>query len=199
MPIRLPRGNRSSSLLFTVVGLTGLPTIRRAEVRLSTGCRSSPTRTYSAAVDRSASTALVPADAFGRISENTKQPARPVTRMRPPISTARDWVRSGSTSILVSCRAIPEAIRAHHEAPSGHLVAGDESTAIDDLVGAVVDRRSRRERTPFPGPFAVRLVAGHAGTEQAKATQQRLHRVTDVPIGDRHELVVAELTGSRVF
>ena len=45
MPIRLPRGKRSSSLLFTVVGLTGWPTISRAEVRLSTGCSSSPTRT----------------------------------------------------------------------------------------------------------------------------------------------------------
>ena len=61
MPIRLPRGNRSSSLLFTVVGLTGRPTISRAEVRLSTGCSWSPTRTYSASVDRSASTALLPA------------------------------------------------------------------------------------------------------------------------------------------
>ncbi len=111
MPIRLPRGNRSSSLLFTAVGLTGRPTISRAEVRLSTGCSWSPTRTYNASVDRSASTALLPACPLGRINENTKQPARPVIRMRAPISTARDWVRSGSTSILVSCRAIPEAIR----------------------------------------------------------------------------------------
>lgn len=111
MPSRLPRGNRSSSALFTVMGLTGLPTISRAEVRLSTGCRSSPTRTYSAAVDRSASTALVPAVPLGRISENTKQPASPVTSRTAPIATARDWVRSGSTSIRVSCSAIPEAMR----------------------------------------------------------------------------------------
>ncbi len=111
MPIRLPRGILSSSLLFTLVGLTGLPTISRADVRLSTGCSSSPTRTYSAAVDRSASTALLPAVPLGRISENTKQPTNPVIRMRTPISTARDWVRNGSTSIRVSCKAIPEAMR----------------------------------------------------------------------------------------
>ena len=111
MPIRLPRGNRSSSVLFTMVGLTGWPAISRAEVRLSTGCRSSPTRTYSAAVDRSASTALLPTCPLGRINENTKQPAKPVARISTPISTARDCVRSGSTSILVSCKAIPDAIR----------------------------------------------------------------------------------------
>ena len=111
MPIRLPRGKRSSSLLFTVAGLTGFPTISRADVRLSTGCSWSPTRTYRAAVDRSASTALVPTVPLGRISENTKQPARPVASSTTPISTARDWVRSGSTSILVSCKAMPDAIR----------------------------------------------------------------------------------------
>ena len=38
MPIRLPRGNLSSSLLFTVVGFTGRPAISRADVRFSTGC-----------------------------------------------------------------------------------------------------------------------------------------------------------------
>src|SRR5271156_1794962 len=38
IPIRLPRGILSSSLLFTVVGFTGRPTISRADVRFSTGC-----------------------------------------------------------------------------------------------------------------------------------------------------------------
>ncbi|CNI31904.1 Uncharacterised protein [Mycobacterium tuberculosis] len=90
MPIRLPRGKRSSSLLFTVVGLAGWPTISRADVRLSTGCSSSPTRTYSAAVDRSARIELLPADPLGRMSENTKQPAKPVTARSTPINTARD-------------------------------------------------------------------------------------------------------------
>lgn len=111
MPIRLPRGKRSSSVLFTVVGLTGWPTISRAEVRLSTGCRVSPTRTYSAAVDRSASTALLPTWPLGRMSENTKQPTKPVMKISTPIRTERDWVRNGSTSIRVSCNAIPEAMR----------------------------------------------------------------------------------------
>ncbi|CFE41442.1 Uncharacterised protein [Mycobacterium tuberculosis] len=90
MPIRFPRGNWSNSVLFTVVGLTGRPTISRAEVRLSTGCSCSPTRTYSAAVDRSASTALLPACPLGRINENTKEPINPVITISTPISTARD-------------------------------------------------------------------------------------------------------------
>jgi hypothetical protein len=62
-------------------------------------------------VDRSASTVLLPTCPLGRINENTKQPSSPVTNNRTPINTARDWVRSGSTSILVSCNAIPEAMR----------------------------------------------------------------------------------------
>ena len=45
IPSRLPRPNLSSSGDLTVVGLSGLPTIRRAEVRLSTGCSTSPTLT----------------------------------------------------------------------------------------------------------------------------------------------------------
>src|ERR1700761_1944575 len=89
MPIRLPRGNLSSSLLFTVVGFTGRPAISRADVRFSTGCSSSPTFTYNAAVDRSANTGLLAADPFGRISENTKQPTSAVISISTPISTAR--------------------------------------------------------------------------------------------------------------
>ena len=111
MPSRLPRGNWSSSLLLTMVGLSGRPAISRAEVRFSTGCSWSPSLTYSAAVSRSASTASLPAAPDGRISENRKQPIRPVTRISAPTSTERDWVRSGSTSIRVSCNATPDAMR----------------------------------------------------------------------------------------
>ena len=45
MPIRLPSGNLSSSVLFTMVGLADLPAISRAEARFSTGCSVSPIRT----------------------------------------------------------------------------------------------------------------------------------------------------------
>ena len=38
MPIRLPSGNLSSSVLFTMVGPTGRPAISRAEAKFSTGC-----------------------------------------------------------------------------------------------------------------------------------------------------------------
>lgn len=53
-------------------------------------CSCSPTRTYSAAVDRSASTALLPACPLGRINENTNEPINPVITISTPISTARD-------------------------------------------------------------------------------------------------------------
>ena len=33
----------------------------------------------------------------------------------------------------------------HHEPPATHLVSGDEAPAVDDLVGVVVDRGTRRE------------------------------------------------------
>ena len=111
MPTRLPRGKRSISEVFTVVGLSARPAISRAEVRLSTGCSSSPSRTYSAAVVRSARIASLPATPPGRISEKMKQPMIPVIRISTPITTARDWLRSGSTSMRVSCSATPDAMR----------------------------------------------------------------------------------------
>ena len=38
MPSMLPRGNWSSSLLFTSAGLSGRPAMSRAEARFRTGC-----------------------------------------------------------------------------------------------------------------------------------------------------------------
>ncbi|SKO09558.1 Uncharacterised protein [Mycobacteroides abscessus subsp. massiliense] len=109
-----PWGRDRISANGTCAGLASLPAMMRAEARFSTGWMtglSSPTRTYSAALDLSARIFELPIREAGRIHFTIKTPPTPIRAITSPTARLATYALDGSWRKVTVCRATAVSVR----------------------------------------------------------------------------------------
>ena len=96
---------------LTASGFAGVPAMSRAEARFSTGCTTSPIRTYSAPESRTMTICELPRVLGGRRNARMAHAATMITARMTPATNESDCARSGSSSIRTSPRTSACSIR----------------------------------------------------------------------------------------